>query len=115
MLDPRKDMQRDTGLWELLLGCATVYEDKQIFYNLQGFRCGGAYLIVEDDKLIFKMSKDWRNEQKLEFKEKYIMPYRLEIRELFNFCEEYYKEHKKEIDSINKIEKDGLHFKQELF
>jgi len=108
-------MQRDTGLWELLLGCATVYEEKQIFYNLQGFRCGGAYLIMENDKLIFKMSKDWRSDQKSEFKEKYILPYRSEIKYLLDFCEEYYKGHKKEIDSISKGIKDDLHFKQELF
>lgn len=115
MLDPRTDMQKDTNLWELVLACATAYNDKQIFYNLQGFRCGGAFLLFEKNKLIFKMSKDWDSEQRSSFKEKYIMPYRSEIKYLFEFCEEYYKDHRGEIDSINKVIKGDSYFKQELF
>jgi len=89
MFDPRIDLKQDHMLWELVLACATQYQDKQIFGNLHGFRCGGAHLILKDNNLLFQLPKDWPEEMKFEFKTLYIMPYIKQIKEVLSFIAYY--------------------------
>ncbi len=96
MLDPRKDLKQDNMLWELVLTCATAYNDKQIFGNLHGLRCSGAQLILKSNtELGLKISSDEYDENKKNIlKQKYVAPYIKEIKYLFNFVAEYYSKNK---------------------
>ena len=91
MLDPRTDLQEDSIFWQLVLACATKYDDAQIFGNLHGFRCSGARLSLKDKSLVFKFSDEWDNETKEEFKQKYAMPYLKEFKAIFKFVAENFK------------------------
>ena len=94
MLDPRKDLQRDSMLWELVLTCATAYKGKQIFGNLHGFRCAGSQLHIKGDTLSFQLPEEWNEEFKQSMKQKYAIPYIKQFRELFKFAKQYYQEHR---------------------
>lgn len=92
MLDPRTDLQEDSIFWQLVLACATKYDDPLIFGNLHGFRCSGARLAMKDKSLTFKFSDEWDNEIKEEFKQKYAMPYLKEFKTIFKFAAENFKQ-----------------------
>ena len=91
MLDPRADLQEDSLLWQLVLTCATTYNDQLVFGNLHGFRCSGARLSLKDKFLVFKFSDEWNSETKEEFKQKYAMPYLKEIKTIFKFIGENFE------------------------
>jgi len=91
MIDPRSDLQEDSILWQLVLACATKYDDPMLFGNLHGFRCSGARLSLKDKSFTFKFSDEWDNETKEEFKQKYAMPYLKEFKTIFKFVAENFK------------------------
>lgn len=95
MYDPRKDLAKDTQLWELVLACANQYQDKQIFGNLHGFRCAGSRLSIKDENLILSLPSEWGKELKSEMINKYLTPYIKQRKELFKFVAEFYEEHQK--------------------
>lgn len=102
MLDPRKDLKRDTMFWELVLTCATAYNDKQVYGNLHGFRCYGAQLELKNNNLLFQLPKDLDEETKQDIKHKYVSPYVKQFKELFKFVAEYYQEYKDDFLSYRK-------------
>ena len=99
MLDPRKDLQQDSILWELVLTCATAYKDAQIFGNLHGFRCAGASLSIKDDTLAFRLPTECDEEMKQSMKQKYALPYVKQFKELFKFASQYYKHYEYELST----------------
>lgn len=92
MLDPRSDLQEDSIFWQLVLVCATSYDDPMLFANLHGFRCSGARLSLKDKSLVFKFSDEWDNEEKKYFKNKYAIPYLKEFKTIFKFVAENFKQ-----------------------
>jgi len=94
MLDPRRDLQQDSIMWELVLACSTVYKDKCIFSNLHGFRCAGAKLSIKNNTLSFRFPIDWDESTKQIMKQKYALPYVEQFKELFKFAAQYCQEHK---------------------
>jgi len=97
MLDPRPDIKEDTLLWQLVLGCVQLYKDKQIYGNLHGFRCGGSTLCIKNDTLVFKFPPDYSDDQKQDCKQKYLTPYMKQLKELFKFVAEYYKNNQNDV------------------
>jgi hypothetical protein len=91
MLDPRPDFKEDSMFWQLVLACASKYDDSMIFGNLHGFRCSGARLSLKDKSFVFRFSDEWNNETKEEFKQKYAMPYLKEFKTIFKFVAENFE------------------------
>jgi len=96
MLDPRQDFKQDSILWELVLNCATLYKDSQIYGNLHGFRCAGSQLCIKNETLSFKFPLDYDEETKQSYKQKYLTPYIKQLKELFKFVAEYWQKNKEE-------------------
>jgi len=89
-LDPRKELEQDSLLWQAVLGCASAYKDKQIYGNLHGFRCSGARLILKENILTLQLSSEWDDATKKEMKQKYIVPCLAQIKTIFKFVAEHY-------------------------
>ena len=99
MLDPRQDLKQDSMLWELVLNCATLYKDKQIYANLHGFRCAGSQLCIKNETLSFKFPSEYNDNTKQDYKLKYLTPYVKQLKELFKFVNEYWQNNKEELDN----------------
>lgn len=96
MTDPRSDLKQDTDLWQLVLACATCYQDNFIFGNLHGFRCAGARLQLNGKELAFKLPIEWDEPTKTEMKQKYAIPYIKQFKQIFKFVAEIYPQYMKE-------------------
>ena len=103
MLDPRQDLKQDSMLWELVLNCATLYKDQQIFGNLHGFRCAGSQLCIKNATLSFKFPLDYDDNVKQDYKQRYLTPYIKQLKELFKFVAEYWDKNKDELDTKNDL------------
>lgn len=93
MTDPRSDLKQDTDLWQLVLACATCYQDKLVFGNLHGFRCAGSQLQLNGKDLAFKLPSEWDETTKTEMKQKYALPYLKQFKQIFKFVAEIYKQY----------------------
>jgi len=93
MTDPRSDLKQDTDLWQLVLACATCYQDYFIFGNLHGLRCAGALLQLNGKDLAFKLPSEWDEPTKTEMKQKYAVPYIKQYKQIFRFVAEMYPQY----------------------
>lgn len=77
--DPRTDKTRDHPYWETLLNiCGTVRPFYDIYWNLHGFRCGGAEIVLTKTSLKI-VGGDWAGDLWAEKKQKYLEPDREKI------------------------------------
>ncbi|ACL69109.1 hypothetical protein [Halothermothrix orenii] len=85
--DPRPDLSEDSELWQTVLKEAEK-QDKQVYSNLHGCRCGGARLKTEKGqlKLIPAIGPDqfWKNKEEWDQDRKeFLLPYASDIKEIF--------------------------------
>jgi hypothetical protein len=83
--DPRPKLKEDSKNWQLLLKEAEKI-DRQLYGNLHGFRCIGAKLQLEGNKLKLISETDFFNSRNecQEYRKEFLLPFKKEITKLFN-------------------------------